>query len=102
MRTFKDLVFKPGFHFGKGVSALFEFDNGCFISVQASKQHYCSPREDLDSPEDYESFEIGIWDELGVWKTREFIPGLNEDVAPFMSREQIDEVMEKIQKEYIW
>jgi len=99
MRTFKDLVFRPGFHFGKGVSAHFEFDNGCVISVQASRRHYCSPREDLNSPNDYESFEIAIWNEYGEWKTREFIPDLNDDVAPCMSREQIEKVMGKIQNE---
>lgn len=98
MKAFKDLVFEEQIYFGQGVGAHFEFDNGHVISVQASKFHYCSPRENLNSPNRYESFEVAIWNEYGEWKTREFIPGLNDDVAPFMSREQIEKVMEKIQK----
>jgi len=98
MRTFKDLVFEKTIHLGQGVGAHLEFDNGHVISVQAGPYHHCSPREALNSPDDYESFEVAIWNEYGVWKTREFIPGLNDDVATFMSREQIEKVMEKIQK----
>ena len=98
MRTFKDLVFKETIHLGQGVGAHLEFGNGHVISVQASKYHHCSPREALNSPDNYASFEVGIWDKYGEWKTREFIPGLSKDVAPFMSREQIEKVMEKIQK----
>ena len=99
MRTFKDLVFEKRIHSMQGVGAHLEFDNGHVISVQASRRHYCSPREDLNSPNDYESFEIAIWNEYGEWKTREFIPDLNDDVASCMSREQIEKVMGKIQNE---
>ena len=97
MLKFEHLVF-----FNKqlgGVGTHTKFDNGMTVSIQASKTNYCSPREDLYHENDYESFEIAVWDEVGNWRTREFIgdPKHNDDVAGWQSREQIDEVLRKVQ-----
>ena len=98
MVKFKDLIFtnKP---LG-GVGAHVVFENGMTVSVQASKTNYCSPREDLSNKNDYESFEVAVWDEVGNWRTREFIgdPNRGDDVAGWQSREQIDELLKKVQK----
>ena len=98
MLKFKDLVFtnKP---LG-GVGAHVVFENGMTVSVQASKTNYCSTREDLSNKNDYASFEIAVWDEVGNWRTREFIgnPKHGDDVAGWQSREQINEVLRKVQK----
>ncbi len=98
MFKFKNLVFthKP---LG-GVGSHTVFDNGMTVSVQASKTNYCSPREDLPNKNEYESFEVAVWDEVGNWRTREFIddPKHNDDVAGWQSREQIDELLKKVQK----
>ena len=90
MKTFKDLKFKRNPMMGWGATE--KFDNGLIISVQASKGHYCTPRENCDSVDAYEGFEIAIWDD-NEWKTREFIPDLNDDVAACMDREEISAIM---------
>ena len=98
MLKFKDLIFtnKP---LG-GVGAHVVFENGMTVSVQASKTNYCSPREDRYHENDYASFEIAVWDEVGNWRTKEFIgdPKHDDGVAGWQSREQIDEVLRKVQK----
>ena len=94
MKTFKDLVFTNNPMGGVGSHTV--FDNGLIISVQASEGHYCIPRENCKSVDDYVSFEIAIWndnDPRGKWKTKEFIPDLDDDVAACMDREEISAIM---------
>jgi len=90
---FKDLEFKAR-DFG-GVGAKHTFDNGITISVQASKINYSTPREDLTSPDDFSSFEIGMWDVNG-WVTKELVADANDDVLGWQSREDINNLLEKI------
>jgi len=90
---FKDLKFEPR-GFG-GVGAKHTFDNGITISVQASKINYSTPREDLTSPDDFSSFEIGMWDVNG-WVTKELVADANDDVLGWQSREDINNLLEKI------
>jgi len=94
MKTFKDLEFNRNPMMGYGATE--KFDNGLIISIQASEGHYCTPRENCKSVNDYVSFEIAIWDDndpRGKWKTKEFIPDLNDDVAACMDREEISAIM---------
>ena len=98
MKTFKDLKFERNPMMGWGATE--KFDNGLIISVQASEGHYCTPRENCKSVDDYVSFEIAIWDDNDPskgWKTREFIPDLNDDVATCIDREEISAIMLAIQ-----
>lgn len=83
-----------------GVGSHTVFDNGMTVSVQASRTNYCSPREDKYHENDYESFEVAVWDEVGNWRTREFVgdPKRGDDVAGWQSREQITELLKKVQK----
>lgn len=37
------------------------------ISIQASRNHYCSPRQWLDDITEYEKFEIAIFNENDEW-----------------------------------
>ena len=94
MVTFKDLEFKLR-DFG-GVGATHTFENGITISVQAGSGPYSTPREDLTSPDDFSSFEIGMWDANG-WVTMELIPGANEDVLGWQDRGEINTIMLLIQ-----
>jgi hypothetical protein len=93
---FSDLEFKP--HPMGGFGSHTEI-NGHTLSVQCGTRNYCSPRKDLSSPDEYESFEIAIWEnvEKGPWTTRKFIPNLNDDVAGWISREEIENVITKIE-----
>lgn len=93
---FTDLQFEP--HPMGGFGSHTEI-NGHTLSVQCGTRNYCSPRRDLSSPDEYESFEIAIWEnvEKGPWTTRKFIPDLNDNVAGWLSREEIEEVITKLE-----
>jgi hypothetical protein len=93
---FKDLVFTPR-QFGGGFGSHTEI-NDFVLSVQASSSNYCTPREDLTSVDDYASFEIAVWEADGDrnWVTRDFIDDLNDEVAGWQTREDIDSVIQKL------
>ena len=95
MKQFKDLEFEPN-DLG-GVGAHHTFENGVTISVQASKFNYCTPRENLPSHSLYASFEVALWDDNG-WLTRNYFPNINDDVLPMQGREDIDELINKLNK----
>jgi len=91
MKVFKDLKFEP--RETGGVGAALKFENGITISVQASGGAYSTPREDLLSPDDYSSFEVVLLDVDGEWMTGQILPGCNDDVMGWQSREQINFIM---------
>lgn len=94
MKVFKDLVF--GERFG-GLGARMDFDNGFSISVVAGKTAYSSPREDKGSPDDFVSFEVGVFAPDGDF-TREFFPeDAHDDVLGWQDRGQINALMLLIQ-----
>jgi hypothetical protein len=73
--------------------------NGYTLSVQAGRMNYCSPRMDLERESEYISFEIAIWDSENPnkpWRTQDFV-NVNDDVAGYMSRTEIEEVMSKLE-----
>jgi hypothetical protein len=90
MTTFKDLKFEKKWG---GVGANYTFDNGITLSVQAGIGNYSTPREDLPSSDNYSSFEIAMWDKNGDWITQDIVPGHNDDVVGYVSRENIDEII---------
>ena len=94
MKTFKDLKFKNNKMGGVGASHTFE--NGLTISVQASKNHYCSPREDLDSEDKYSSFEVAIIDKENNFVTAEFILDALDSIIGWQSEEEINEIIKEI------
>ena len=94
MKTFKDLVFKNKLG---GIRARMDFDNGFSISVIAGKFAYSTPREDKDSPDDFEEFEVAVFAPDGEF-TREFFPeDHNDDVLGWQERGQINALMLLIQ-----
>ncbi len=92
---FTDLEFKENSQGGAG--STHTFDNGIMISVQASKNHYCSPREDLWSHE-YSSFEVALRDTNNdnEFVTRDYIKDADDDVLGWQDRDDIDNLMEMI------
>ena len=94
---FKDLVFKPHTHRG-GFGSHTEI-NGFVLSVQASSTSYCAPRENLDSVDEYGSFEIAIWKSDGDrnWVTIDFFPDNNDDVVGWQSREDINNIIYRLE-----
>ena len=79
-----------------GVGASHTFENGLTISVQASKNHYCSPREDLDSEDKYSSFEVAIIDKENNFVTAEFILDALDSIIGWQSEEEINEIIKEI------
>ena len=74
-----------------------KFDNGFTISVQAGKFAYSTPRENLNSPDDFASFEIAVFAPDGEF-TREFFPEDHpDDVLGWQERGQINTLMLLIQ-----
>ena len=90
MTTFKDLKFEKKWG---GVGTNYTFDNGITLSVQAGIGNYSTPREDHSSADNYSSFEIAMWDKDGDWITQDIVPGHNDDVVGYVSRENIDEII---------
>lgn len=95
MKVFKDLVFKE--KIGGGIGANMKFDNGFGISVIAGKMAYSTPREDKDSPDDFTSFEIAVFDPQGNWAIKNFVPDHHDDVLGWQGRGQINALMLLIQ-----
>jgi len=96
MKIFKDLEFKPR-PFNDGVGATMKFDNGFTISVQAGSSAYSTPRENLNSPDDFTSFEIAVLDPDDGWTTKQFIPDHDDNVLGWQDRGQINALMLLIQ-----
>ena len=94
MKKFEDLKFKLNRYGGFGATHV--FDNGTEISVQASKDHYCTPKRNLSSPDEFSSFEIAIWDAQGNFATKNFFPKHDEDIKGWVSRKEITEIIEKL------
>jgi len=92
MKTFKDLEFEPR-QWGDGIGAHIEL-GGFVLSVQAGESIYSTPRENLTTADEYSAFEIAVWEAEGEqkWVTRDFIE-TNDDVAGWVTREEIDRVM---------
>lgn len=98
MKTFKDLKFKKTFG---GVNAFEELGNGIGISVAAGKINYSTPREELDDPSLFSSFEVAIFGETGEF-TREFFPdNYHDNVMGWQDRDEISALMLSIQSKNI-
>lgn len=95
MKIFSDLVFKDSAHGGIGADQ--KFDNGFEISVQAGKITYSTPRENLNSPDDFASFEVAVFAPDGSWATKQFVPDHHDDVLGWQDRGQINALMLLIQ-----
>ena len=94
MKVFKDLVFGKRF---SGIGARMDFDNGFSISAIAGRSAYSTPREDKDSPDDFEAFEVAVFGPNGDFATKQFVPDLDDDVLGWQSRGQINALMLLIQ-----
>jgi len=60
MKTFKDWMEEGRVTSGFKNCERLLFADGNSISVQASSFHYCSPRTDCNSYNDYKAFEVGF------------------------------------------
>jgi len=94
MLVFKDLEWRS---WQDGVAATQKFDNGFELSIVAGPGKYSSPKDEGDSPDDFSSFEVAIFNPQGDWATKEFFPDHNDDVLGWQSRGQINALMLLVQ-----
>ena len=95
MKTFKDIEFFPSM--GGNLKSSTKFDNGFEISVIAGEFAYSTPREDKDSPDDFDKFEVAIFNDEGEFVTSDFVLDLDDDVLGWQNRGQINALMLLVQ-----
>ena len=95
MKVFKDLVFHSTGN--GGVNSRMDFANGFSISVIAGEHAYSTPRENSTDPDFFDKFEVAIFNDEGEFVTRNFLPGLDDDVVGWQERGQINALMLLIQ-----
>jgi hypothetical protein len=88
MKTFRDIEFFPSM--GGNLKSSTKFDNGFEISVIAGEFAYSTPREDKDSPDDFDKFEVAIFNDEGEFVTSDFVLDLDDDVLGWQNRGQIN------------
>lgn len=91
---FSDIIFTPHPH--GGVKSRTFFPNGYQLSVVAGAFAYSIPRKDFESADEYEAFEIAVFDQDGEFVTSQF--GFGDDVQGWLTRDEINQLMEKISK----
>lgn len=67
------------------------------LSVIAGEGFYSTPRESLSNESEFSAFEVAVLDKDGGFCTQKFIEG--DDVLGWMTREDINELIEKIIEE---
>ena len=67
------------------------------LSILGGSGFYSNPRENLKDPEDFSAFEIAVFNSNGDWATEVFFPHELDDVIGWQSREDINELIEKIE-----
>mgnify|MGYP003631790596 FL=1 len=92
---FKDLMWS---NWQDGVSSSPKFDNGFELSIVAGPGKYSSPKDKSNSPDDFSSFEVAIFNPQGDWATNKFFPDHGDDVIGWQSREDINNLIKKINK----
>lgn len=97
---FEDLKFERQLMGGFGSTTKI---NGYTLSVQCSSFHYCTPRLNLSSAEDYSSFEIAVIDNSKkAFVTSDFIEDAYGEVPGgvqgWVTREEINKVIKRIEE----
>ncbi len=74
------------------IQARENFCNGYSISIVAGEFLYSIPRENNESPDFFEAFEVAVFNEDGEFCTREFA-NIYDDVIAYIDREEIELLM---------
>ena len=72
--------------------------NGCRVSLLAGSGFYSAPRENLNDPDSFEEFEVAVFAPNGNFVTQEFFPDIHDDVIGWQTREEINELIERVEK----
>jgi len=78
--AFKSLIdFKPNDFGGFGCTK--SLANGFEISIQCGVFNYCTPRENLNSPSEYSTFEVAVFNANGDYVTSDFFEDCGGDMV---------------------
>ena len=89
MKKFKDIKWKQH-KLGKGfIQGLLMLDNGIELSVVAGPTMYSLPRDAGNSPDDFDKFEVAMFNQDG-----HFIESEEGNVLGWQSREDIDKLIQ--------
>lgn len=77
------------------------FKNGHSISVIAGQMAYCNPRESLEDPQSYNTYEIAIFDDSDEFVTSRFTDEGDDQVCGWLTKDEINEIMQKVSS-YEW
>lgn len=85
-KSFKDIKWKQH-RIGKGsIQGLLMLDNGIEFSVVAGPTMYSLPKDAGNSPDDFDKFEVAIFDKDGEF--------MDDDVLGWQSREDINKLIQ--------
>ena len=87
MKKFEDISWKQH-RIGKGsIQGLLMLDNGIELSVVAGPTMYSLPKDAGNSPDDFDKFEVAVFDDGGGF--------IGDDVIGWQSRSDINKLIEK-------
>ena len=93
--TYNELIFLPH-PSGVGYQARFTFDNGYEMSVVCGRVFYCTPKMELMFADEYDTYEIAVFSLDGMFVTDEFINCYGNDVAGYLSKDDISDLMTNV------
>ena len=93
--TYNDLIFLPHPN-GCGLQARHIFENGYEISVVCGRYYYSTPKLDLMFGDEYEAYEVAVFSPQGDFVTPEFIECYGDEVAGYLNRDEISDLMTNI------
>lgn len=76
----------------RGLFSTVKLDNGYKVSVIAGKIAYSTPRRNLSSVEEYDKFEVAVFN-LDDEFTSEFFEDKENDVAGWQTRAEVEEII---------
>ena len=99
MKNFKYIVWKLHPATKKGIIGELKFDSGVALSIVAGPHFYSSKIGDpAPHHSKFASFEVAVIDKNGEWATKGYFPDHNDDVVGWQSREDIDELISRIEE----
>ena len=96
MITIDDLNFNNQAH--GGIGATLHTRSKITISIQAGEYVYSSPRENLSNADSFVSFEVAMFNVKGDYVTRQFIDCGEDQVAGWVSRDVINNLLYQLER----
>jgi len=99
-KTFNDIQFTTHPN-GYGIAGILVV-NDFTISVIAGPGYYSFPKQDFQSPDKYEAFEVAVWDQDCKFVTQDIFPGHENDVIGWLSKDDINDLILKLETQNAW